>query len=126
MLLPVVLPQQGCGEPWKSLAELVPGPLMRHPLLLATEPAELGEDRNGRDGPLLVLSKHVPVLGYFTSKEDMWGRSPGVIDPQADFRKHLECSEGRNHTAHSPPLRDAAICWGRNGCPRGKMDFPKC
>lgn len=112
-LLPVMLPQQACREPWKSLAVLVPGPLMRHPLLRTTEPAELGEDRNGRDGLPLVLSKHVPVFGYFINKEDMWGRSLGINDPggQANFRKHLERSEGRNNTAYSPPQSS-----GPQGC----------
>lgn len=54
VLLPVMLPQQAYREPWKSLTVLAPCPLMRHPLLHAIEPAELGEGRNGRDGPSLV------------------------------------------------------------------------
>lgn len=99
-------------EPWKSLTLLVPCPLMRHPLLHATEPAKLGEDRNGRDGPPLVLTKHVPVLGYLTSKEDVGRRSSEISDPQAKqtLGSTLNWSEGRNSTAYSLPQNSSP--WG--------------
>lgn len=84
-----------------------------HPLLRVIGPAELGEDRNGRDGSFLVLIKHVPVLGYITSKEDIWRRSLGINVPrdQDNCRKHLELSRGKeqHRPLSSPELRPLGI-----------------
>lgn len=46
-LLPVMLSQHACAEPWKSLAVLVPRPLMRHVILSF---ASLGQQSWGRTG----------------------------------------------------------------------------
>lgn len=126
-LLPVMLPQQAYGEPWKSPAVLVP---LSSPASSsqATRAAELGEGRNGRDESLLVLTKHVTVFGHLESEEDVWGRSTGTDDPWAmqTLGSTLNYSEERNSPAHSAPVRaqsfgGRAICWGESGFPEGQI-----
>lgn len=103
-------------------------PRLRHPLLQATMAAELGEGRNGRDEPLLVLTKHITVLGHLESEEDVWRRSLGINDPWAmqTLGSTLNYSEERNSAAHSPPVRaqafgERAICCGKDGFPEGQI-----